>query len=97
MQAYFSTLGKGSYWLLLFVVFVAIGTWFLAEHRIRADKDVVKDNEGETSELMSISDIKKSKDFVVADFSDLPNIKDGIVLQARKAKNNIKGCYVEQA
>lgn len=90
MQAYFSTLGKGSYWLLLFVVFVAIGTWFLAEHRIRADKDVVKDNEGETSELMSISDIKKSKDFVVADFSDLTNIKDGIVLQARKAKNNIK-------
>ena len=90
MQAYFSTLGKGSYWLMLFVAFVALGAWFLAEHRLSADKDVVKDNEGETSELMSIKDIKKSKDFIVTDFDNLPNVKDGVVLQAKKEGNKLK-------
>lgn len=90
MQAYFSTLGQGSYWLMLLVAFMAIGAWFLAEHRISADKDVVKDNEGETSELMSIKDLKRSKDFIVTDFDNLPNVKDGIVLQARKEGNKLK-------
>lgn len=90
MQAYFSTLGQGSYWLMLLVAFMAIGAWFLAEHRISADKDVVKDNEGETSELMSIKDLKRSKDFIVTDFDNLPNVKDGVVLQAKKEGSKLK-------
>lgn len=89
MQAYFSTLGKGSYWLMLLVVYVAIGAWFLAEHRLSADKDVVKDNEGEMSRFMSNKDIENSNDFVVTKYSELSKVKDGIVLRARKKRNDI--------
>ena len=90
VATYFATLGKKIYWITLFVAYASLGTWIFAELRLRADKDVVKDNEGENSRFMSLKEIGRSKDFVVTDYQNLQKAKDGIVLMAKKTGNNVK-------
>lgn len=89
VETYTATLSNKTYWIILAVIYASLLTWFYAEMRINADKDVVKDNQGEESRWLTRADIRKSKDFVVTDWKSLDKVKDGVVLQAKKNGRNI--------
>lgn len=86
---FFAAFTDKTFWLVTIVAYVALGTWLLADHRFRADKDVVNENEGEFSKWLTEQDLRKSKDFTVAKYSKLGSVKDGIVLKAEKRDNDI--------
>lgn len=89
VETYTATLSNKTYWIILAVIYASLLTWFYAEMRINADKDVVKDNQGEESRWLTKTDIRKSKDFVVTDWKSLDKVNDGVVLQAKKNGRNI--------
>ncbi|MGN0764856.1 MAG: VirD4-like conjugal transfer protein, CD1115 family [Christensenellales bacterium] len=89
VETYTATLSNKTYWIVLAVIYASLLTWFYAEMRINADKDVVKDNQGEESRWLTKTDIRKSKDFVVTDWKSLDKVNDGVVLQAKKNGRNI--------
>lgn len=78
-----------SFWILVSVLEIALtaATGVLLWRVIGKHRELIKDSEGENSHLLTFSEMKKSKDFVITKFSEIGNIEDGVVVRAEKIKS----------
>lgn len=83
---YFAVFLDGKYWLVYLAVIAADFIFYLLNKK-PSDKELIKGNEGQDDHLMTISEIKRSKDFTHTTFSNLKNVNDGVVLQAQMTAN----------
>ncbi len=83
---YFESFIEGKFWLTYLAVIAADLIFYLLNKK-PSDKELIKGNEGQDDHLMTISEIKRSKDFTYTTFSNLKNVNDGVVLQAQLTAN----------
>lgn len=85
-EAIFFAIKAKSFWLLFAAVIAGDIIYFLTNSNL-SKKEILKENEGQDDHLMTMNEIKKSKDFTVTRFSNLKNVSDGVVLAAKKNKS----------
>ncbi len=83
-------LGRKEYWLSIGVVDGLILMAFLLMYRVDAQNIAMNENDLEDTEWLTVKKLKKMKEFSIANFNDVDEKKDGIVIGAEK-----KGKQVE--
>ena len=83
-------LSRREYWLSVGVANGIILIAFLMMYRVDAQNIAIKENDLEDTEWLSIKKLKKMKEFLVTDFSNVRDKPDGIIIGAEKKGGDVQ-------
>lgn len=83
-------LGKKEYWLSIGVADGLILIAFLLMYRVDAQNIALNENDLEDTEWLTVKKLRKMREFTVANFDDVDEHQDGIVIGAEKKGKNVE-------